>query len=160
MAFDAAFWATIALIVFLGVMVYLKVPGMITGSLDKQIKKIEEELEEAKRLRVEAQNLFASYETKRKAADKEAEEIIAAAREEADRLTSEAEVALEDMIARRTRAVEDKIAQAEAQALGEVRERSADLAIEAARVLLQKEISDKGDTMIDQSIKEVAAKLN
>jgi len=72
----------------------------------------------------------------------------------------EAETALKELIARRTKAVEDKIAQAEAQALAEVRSVSADVSIEAARVLLAKEMETKGDTLVTQSIKDVAAKLN
>ncbi len=83
-----------------------------------------------------------------------------AAREEAFRLTGEAKTALETMIARRTKAVEDKIAQAEAQAIADVRARSADVAIEAARVLLTKQMASKGDALVDQAIKDVAARLN
>ena len=160
MVFDAAFWATMALFVFVGVMLYLKVPKMITGALDGQIKKIEVELAEAERLRLEAKSLLAEYEGKRKAATVEAEGIVAAAREEAFRLTAEAKVTLETLITRRTKAVEDKIAQAEAQAVAEVRSRSADVAIEAARLLLTQQMAEKGDALVDQAITDVAAKLN
>jgi F-type H+-transporting ATPase subunit b len=158
--FDAAFWATIALLVFVGVVLYLKVPGMITRLLDSRIKAIETELAEAERLRLEAKFLLEEYESKRQAAASEAESIVAAAREEASRLTGEAKASLEALIARRTRAVEDKIAQAESQAVAEVRARSADVAVEAARVLLTRQMSSKGDALVDQAIKDVGAKLN
>ena len=160
MVFDAAFWATIALFVFIGVVIYLKVPGMITKGLDGRIKAIEGELAEAERLRLEAKFLLEEYESKRLAAASEAESIVAAAREEAFRLTAEAKTSLEALIARRTKAVEDKIAQAESQAIAEVRARSADVAVEAARVLLTKQMSTKGDALVDQAIKDVSAKLN
>ncbi len=96
MVFDAAFWATIALFVFLGGMLYLKVPAMITVALDGRIKKIEAELAEAERLRVEAKSLLEEYESKREAAKTEAEGIVTAAREEAFRLTAEAKTDARD----------------------------------------------------------------
>jgi len=158
--FDAAFWATIALLVFLGVIAYLKVPAMITKMLDARIKAIETELAEAERLRMEARMLLEEYEAKRQSAAKEAESIVTAAREEAFRLTAEAKASLETLITRRTKAVEDKIAQAESQAVAEVRSRSADVAIEAAQLLLAKRMATKGDALVDQAIKDVGSKLN
>lgn len=158
--FDAAFWATIALFLFIAVVVYLKVPGMIGKALDGRIKAIEGELAEAERLRLEAKFLLEEYESKRQAAASEAQSIVDAAREEAFRMTAEAKTSLETLIARRTKAVEDKIAQAEAQAVAEVRSRSADVAVEAARVLLTKQMGTKGGALVDQAIKDVGAKLN
>jgi F-type H+-transporting ATPase subunit b len=160
MTLDATFWATAALVVFIGLMLYLKVPKMITGQLDARIKKIEAELAEAERLRGEAKALLEEYQRKREDAEKEAEGIVAAAREEAFRLTAEAGTALETLIARRAKAVEEKIAQAEAQAVAEVRARSADLAIEAARVLLQRQMATQGDALVDRAIKDVGDRLN
>ena len=158
--FDAAFWATIALFVFIGVVLYFKLPAMITKALDGRIKAIEGELAEAERLRQEAKFLLEEYEAKRQAATTEAEGIVAAAREEAFRLTAEAKTSLETLITRRAKAVEEKIAQAESQAIAEVRARSADVAVEAARVLLTKQMSQKGGALIDAAIKDVGSKLN
>jgi F-type H+-transporting ATPase subunit b len=160
MILDATFWATIALFVFIGVVLYLKVPSMITKALDGRIKDIETELAEAERLRAEAKALLEDYQRRREEAEKEAEGIVAAAREDAFRLTAEAGTALETLIARRTRAVEEKIAQAEAQAVAEVRARSADLAVEAARVLLQKQMATQGDALVERAIKDVGERLN
>lgn len=160
MEINAEFWAIVSLFVFLGLLIYLKVPQMIGKTLDKRIGEIEKDLDEARRLREEAQALLAEYERKRKAAETEAQDIVAAARDDAERMTEEANASLEEMIARRTRAVEEKIAQAEAQALSEVRSRSVDVAAEAARILLAKQVEDKGNEMIDQAIKEVSARLN
>jgi F-type H+-transporting ATPase subunit b len=160
MALDATFWATAALVVFIALMIYLKVPAMITRALDGRIAKIEQDLAEAERLRAEAKALLEEFQRKREDAEKEAEGIIAAAREDAFRLTAEAGAALDTLITRRTKAVEDKISQAEAQAVAEVRARSADLAIEAARVLLTQQMANKGDALIEQAIKDVGAKLN
>ena len=156
----ASIWATIALVIFLGIVVYFGVPKLITKMLDDRIRKIEGELAEAERLRSEAKALLAEYEAKRENAEQEAEGIVASAREEAFRLTAEAKTSLETLIARRTRGVEDKIAQAEAQAVAEVRARSPDNAVEAPRVLLQQQMAEKGDAQVEQAIKDVAARLN
>ena len=158
--FDAAFVATVALAGFLALVLYLKVPGMITKSLDGRIAKIETDLAEADRLRAEAKALLESYAKKRAEAEKEAEDIVLAAREEAFRLTAEASASLETLVARRAKAVEDKIAQAEQQAVAEVRARAADIAVEAARTVLQGQMGSKGGAIVDRAIADVAAKLN
>ena len=160
MELDATWWAFIGLVVFLGIVVYLGVPKQITKVLDDKSKKISDDLDEAKRLREEAQGLLAEYERKRQAAEEEAQEIVEAAKAEATRLTEEAQASLEDLISRRTKAVEEKIAQAEAQAIADVRARSADIAVEAAKVVLTDKMADKGDALIDQAIKDVSASLN
>ncbi|KKB12314.1 ATP F0F1 synthase subunit B [Devosia geojensis] len=157
---DNSFFALVALIVFLGIAVYFGVPRIIGQMLDKRIKQISDELDEAKRLREEAAALLVEYEEKRVSAEKEAEEIVTAAKADAERMTAEAQTALEDMIARRTKAVEDKIAQAEAQAVAEVRSRSADLAIEAARVMLTDQVAKKGSKLVEDAIKDVGSRLN
>ena len=108
----------------------------------------------------EAQALLDSYASKRAEAEAEAQGIVAAAREEGDRLAKEATVALEALIGRRSKAVEAKIAQAEQQAIAEVRGRSADVAIEAARILLGRQMTEKGEALVSQAIQDVAAKLH
>lgn len=160
MEFDNSFWATVALIIFIALIIYLKVPGMISKILDGRIAQIEKELDDAKKLREDAQALLAEYERKRIAAENEAEEIITAAKDEAERMAVDAKKSIDELIIRRTKTVEEKIAQAEAQALGEVRSRSADVAVEAARTLLQDQMTDKGDEMIEAAIDEVGSRLN
>lgn len=156
----ATIWATISLVIFIGIVIYFGVPKMITKVLDTRIAKIEQDLAEAKRLREDAEALLVEYENKRIAAESEAESIVTAAKEDAKRIADEANVALTDLIARRTRAVEDKIAQAEAHAVGEVRARSADLAVEAARIVLNQQMDTKGSQLVSKAIEDVAAKLN
>ncbi|MHA6298391.1 F0F1 ATP synthase subunit B family protein [Devosia sp. CAU 1758] len=157
---DNSFFAMLALVIFLGLMVYFGVPKIIAKMLDSKIKQIETDIAEAKRLRNEAAALLVEYEQKRVAAEKEAESIVAAAKEEAERLTVEAQASLADLVARRTKAVEDKIAQAESQAVAEVRARSADIAIEAARVVLADQMSKQGGKVVDAAIADVSSKLN
>lgn len=156
----ATIWATIALVIFIGILIYFGIHKTIAKMLDDRIKKIETDLAEAEQLRKEAKALLDDYARRREEAVKEAQSIVDAAREEAFRLTAEAKDALEAMVARREKAVSDKIAQAEAQAVAEVRARSADLAVEAARVVLTRQMASKGAALVEQSIKDVAAKLN
>ena len=156
----ATLWALIALFIFLGIVVYLGVHKQIAGMLDDRIKKIESDLAEAEALRAEAKAMLEDYARRREEAEKEAEEIVTAAREEAFRLTAEAKESLDAMVARREKSVTHKIAQAEAQAVAEVRARSADLAVEAARVLLEKQVATKGGALVDQAIQDVGARLN
>ena len=156
----ATAWATIALIIFIGIAIYFGIPKMITKLLDERIGKIETDLSEAEALRAEAKALLEDYARRREEAEKEAEGIVSAAREEAFRLTADAKLSIEALIARREKSVTEKIAQAEAQAVAEVRAKSADLAIEAARVLLTKQMATKGDVLVEQAIKDVAARLN
>ncbi|MCF6325724.1 MAG: ATP F0F1 synthase subunit B [Devosiaceae bacterium] len=160
MELDNTFWTAVAFFVFFGLIVYLKVPKMVAGNLDAKIDKIQSNLDEAKKLREEAQALLAKYERKRKSAQSEAEDIIAAAEEEAVRISEEAKISLKEMIARRTKSVEEKIAQAESQAIAEVRSRSAEIAVEAAKSLLVDQMAEQGDVLIDAAIKDVGARLN
>ncbi|WP_150524450.1 F0F1 ATP synthase subunit B [Roseibium sediminis] len=158
---DATFWALIGLVLFIALIAYLKVPGKIGGALDKRADDIRDELEEARRLREEAQALLSDYQRKRHEAEEEAANIVAEATAEAERLTVETNKALEEMIARRTKAAEDKIAQAESQAVKEVRSKAADIAVRAAEDILSSKIKDKvADDILAKSIDQVKANLN
>src|SRR5690606_2305875 len=157
---DNSFYALVALVIFCGAAVFFGMPGIVGKMLDGQIQKIADELAEAKRLREEAAALLVEYEQKRVAAESEAEGIIAAAKEEATRLTADAQVSLADLISRRTQPLEDKIAQAESQAIAEVRARSADVAIEAARLVLTDEMSRNGGEVVNKAIADVGNRLN
>lgn len=159
--FDAPFWALVSLVIFFGIIVYLKVPGMLAGALDRRAQSIREELEQARRLREEAQALLADYQRRAREAEAEAEEIIDQAKREAAALSVEARKRTEEYVAGRTRLAEQKIAQAEAQALQEVRALSADVAVAAAeKILAARTKGDAGAELIDKAIGEVRAKLH
>ncbi|MGO4832916.1 F0F1 ATP synthase subunit B [Rhizobiaceae sp. 2RAB30] len=158
---DATFWAFIALVIFLGIVFYMKVPGMMGKSLDERANRIRNELDEARRLREDAQQLLAEYQRKRKEAEQEAGEIVAAAKREASNLVSEAQKKTEDYVARRTALAEQKIAQAERDAVSEVRSSAVDIAIEAARSVLGDKVDAKASAdLFKSSVQELKAKLN
>src|SRR5690242_5067908 len=109
----ATLWATIALIIFAAIITYLKVPAMIAKSLDERAAKIKNELAEAHRLRQEAQQLLSEYQKRRAEAEKEASDIVAAAKREADGLLEDAQKKSAEYVTRRTALAEQKIGQAE-----------------------------------------------
>ncbi|KRE18004.1 ATP F0F1 synthase subunit B [Bosea sp. Root381] len=155
------FWVAVSLVIFLAILAYFGVPKAIVAALDSRGEKVAQELAEARRLRTEAEKLLAEFETKRKAAESEAAEIVAAANEEAKRLAAEAEAKLNDFVARRTKAAEEKIAFAESQAEADVRAAAAEAATRAAEVILRGQVSGKtGDTLFAAGLNEVKAKLN
>lgn len=158
---DATFWALISLLIFLGIVLYVKVPSTIANALDDRADKIRNELEEARKLREEAQALLAEYQKKRKEAEKEAADIVDAAKREADMITTEAKQKTDEYVARRTALAEQKIAQAEADALSEVRGSAVDMALAAAtRIIGEKVSSDSAGDLFRKSLDEVKARMN
>jgi F-type H+-transporting ATPase subunit b len=158
---DATFWALVALIIFLAVVLYMKVPALIGKALDRRSNRIREELEEARKLREEAQQLLAEFQRKRKEAEKDAVDIVNAAKHEADLLLADAKQKTEDYVARRTALAEQKIGQAERDAVNEVRSSAVDIAVEAARTLLAGKVDSKVDgNLFKASLQEVKSKLN
>jgi len=155
------FWVLISFLMFIGLLVYYKVPGMVAGLLDKRAADIAAELDEARRLREEAQQLLASYQRKQREAMKEAEDIVAQAKVEAENLAKEIRANMEAQVERRTKLAEDKIAQAESQALSEVRATAAEVAIGAARkVIADKVTAAEDEKLVERSISELASKLH
>ncbi|WP_246206290.1 ATP F0F1 synthase subunit B [Propylenella binzhouense] len=150
-----------AFVVFLGILVYMKVPGKIAAWLDQRSERIRRDLEEARRLREEAQALLAEYQRRRQEAEEEAEAIVDQARREAEAIRVDAEQRMGEYIERRTRIVEQRIAQAEVQAVAEVRGRAVDVAAAAASsILAEKGAGDVGQRLVEQSIGQVRSNLN
>ncbi|MCF6234638.1 MAG: F0F1 ATP synthase subunit B [Rhodobacteraceae bacterium] len=155
------FVVLLAFLLFIGVLVYLKVPGLLGGLLDKRAEGIRAELDEARALREEAQTVLASYERKQKEVQAQAERIIASAREEAQLAAEQAKDDLKQSIARRLAAAVDQIASAEAAAVKEVRDQAISIAMAAAGQVLAKQMTEaKGNKMIEAAIGEVDAKLH
>ena len=167
--FSADFWklsntdfvVLIGFLIFIGILLYFKVPGMLMGMLDKRAEAIKAELDEAKSLREEAQSLLASFERKSAEVKDQAARIVAAAEEDAKAAAEQAKLDLEKSIARRLQAAEDQIASAEASALRSVRDRAVSVAVEAAGEILTKntDAARAGD-LFEEALKTVEAKLH
>jgi F-type H+-transporting ATPase subunit b len=159
--FEAEFWVAVAFVIFVAIAVYLGMPGMIARALDSRAERIKNEIDEARRLREEAQALLAEYRRKQQDAEKEAEAIVLEAKREGERMRTEAAAKVDEFVARRTKMAETKIAQAEAQALADVRAAAADAAVAAAERILSETAKGKvGDDLIARGIADLKAKLN
>lgn len=155
------FVVTIAFVLFIGLLVYLKVPGKIGELLDKRAAGIKSELDEARALREEAQTLLASFERQQKDVQEQANRIVAQAKAEATSASEQAREDLQKSIARRLQAAEDRIASAEAEAVREVRDRAIAIAIAAARDVIAKQMSAAdANKLIEDGISVVDAKLH
>jgi len=158
---SADFWVAVGFLGFVMLLGYIGVHRMIGDALDGRANKIAAELDEARRLREEAESLLASYKTKAAEAEEQAAKIVATAREEAEALAKEAAQRMEEYVARRTQQAEAKIAMAEAQATGEVRAAAADAAVRAAEDVLKSHATgDVAAELVAKGIAEAKARLN
>ena len=158
---QATLWVFLGLLAFFALIAFLKVPGKITAALDKRGDEIRTNIEEARKLREEAQALLAEYQRKHQAAEDEAKEIIDLAKREAAALAEEAKARMEDYVERRTKAVEQRISLAEGQALADVRASAIEVASRAAaQIVAAKAEGDTGDKLIDASIANLKDRLN
>jgi F-type H+-transporting ATPase subunit b len=146
-------WIALAMIVVLAILVWKRVPALIGKALDKKIAGIREQLDEAAKLRTEAEALKTEYEARSAQAGAEAATMLERARAEADSIVSKAEADAAALVERRTRMAEDKIAAAERAALDEVRSKAARAATAAAESLIREKLDAGADkTMVDATI--------
>jgi F-type H+-transporting ATPase subunit b len=151
----------IAFLLFIGILVYYKVPGMIGGMLDRRAEQIRSDLDEARQLREEAQQVLASYERKLREVKDQARRIVERATEEARAAAAQAERDIAAQVARRLAAAEEQIAAAESDALRNVRNRAAAVAVAAAAEVIAQQMSDvEAGRLIDVGIGEVEARLH
>lgn len=158
---DTSFWVLVAFVIVIGVFVRAGVHKMIVSGLDKRGRTIADEINEARKMREEAQELLAQYQRRQREAEGEAEAIIEQAKKDAQRMAVEARDKINEQMDRRAKAAEDKIARAEAQALSEVRGQTADLAIAAAREIIRERMDGGAQTAFaDKAIAGLRDKLN
>ena len=155
------FIVLLGFLVFIGVLVYFQVFRRVGELLDKRADGIRSDLDEARSLREEAQALLASYERKQREVEEQADRIVKNARAEAETAAEEAKAELARTVERRLAGAEEQIASAEAAAIAEVRERAIQVATQAAAAVIAERMDgQRADTLIDQSIETVGAKLH
>src|SRR5215469_16219452 len=154
------FWEWLGLLAVVAIFLRQRVPAFIASALDARAAAIAKELDQAKRLREEAETLLVNYREKAQHAQKEAETILSETRAEAERFKAEAQEQLKAQLERRARQAKERIAQAEANAIAEIRALAADAATAAAAKLIAARLGDqKAAALITQSINELPAKL-
>lgn len=155
------FIVLISFLAFVGVLLYFKVPAKVGALLDQRAVGIRRDLDEAKRLREEAQEIYASYERRQRDMASQAEQIVANAKREAEAQATKAKADLKASIERRLKAAEDQIASAETDAVRAVRDRAVQAAVAAASVLLAQQVAaGQRSAGIDDAIEDVARRLN
>lgn len=160
MLHDPAFWVAIALVVF-AALVFKPVSKMATKGLDERAEKIKAELDEAERLRNEAQDLLAQYQRKQRDAQREAEAIIEHAKAEAERLDRDGRARLKETLDRREKLALERISMAEQHAREAFRARAIDVAVLAAQKVLATELSAaQADGLIDNAIGGLSERLH
>ncbi len=157
---EAEFWVAVSFVIFV-LATFRPISRSMSSALDNRTDQIKQELDEAQRLREEAQATLADYKRKQRDAAKTAEDIMTAAAEEAEIMKKRAAEELERSIKRREEMAVARIAQAEQEAVAEVRNLAVDAAIAATGQLLQQQLADsKGEQIIDDAIKELPKRLN
>ena len=158
---EPEFWVAVGFVILMGVFAYIGVHRTVLTALDHRSERIKSELDDALRIKQEAASLLEEYKARRASAEREAQDIIAAAKADAERVASETKAKMEDFVARRTRTAENKIALAEAQALADVRAAAANAAVTAASSVLSLTVKGQvADDLLAKGIAEVRQKLN
>jgi F-type H+-transporting ATPase subunit b len=157
---DAHFWVGVAFAILLAVAFFAGAPAAILKLLDARAHAVQAQLDEAAKLREEAQQLLARIQTERADSERVSAEMLANAQAEAKRLEAEAKDKLAEQIKRRGELAERKIATAEAQAAADVKAAAADLAAQLAEQVLAARIAGaKSDPLIDRALDQMAGKL-
>lgn len=155
------FVVLVAFLIFVGILVYMKVPAKLTGMLDARAATIKAELDEARALREEAKSILATYERRQKEVQEQADRIVSAAKDEAMAAAAQAKEDLKASIARRLASATEQIASAEANAIRQVREQAVSVAVAAAGEVLSKQMTaDAASASIDEAIAQVEARLH
>jgi F-type H+-transporting ATPase subunit b len=149
---DSTGWVSVAALIVVLIFLWKKVPATVARMLDGRIAAIRDQLDEASRLRAEAEALRAEYEAKARSAHADAEAMRAHAHQESMEIVAKAKADAEALMDRRARMAEDKIAAAERTAIAEVRARAADAAAKAAGLL----IAERHDAAADRAMTDRA----
>lgn len=159
--FEAEFWVAVAFVILMGIFGYFGVHRTVLKALDNRRDRIQKELDDARRLKEEAAKLVEEYRARRASAEREAQDIVTSAKAEAERIAAEAKTKMEEFVARRTKTAESKIAQAETQAIADVRAAAAEAAVTAASSIMTQSVKGSvADDLITKGIQDVRSKLN
>ena len=160
MTIDATFWVAVSFFIFLGGLVYLKVPQKINTALNNQIDQMKKELDEAKKLKIEAKNLLSDYENKIDKSKKETQKIINLVEKNSEENIIEKTKKFHEIMESRKKGVEQKIIQMKANAVKDIRNISIKVSIETVENLIKNSINkDKLEKIYTQSLEETKIAL-
>jgi F-type H+-transporting ATPase subunit b len=151
----------IGFVIFIGILLYYRVPSRLAGLLDARAERIRADLDEARALREEAQSLLATYERRAREVQGQADEIVAAARAEAERAAESAKEDIRRSVDRRLRTAKEQIEAAENAAVREIKDRAVTVAVAAAAEVIRERMgAEQRDALIDSTIAQVETKLH
>ena len=158
--YEPEFWVAVSFFIFIGVLVYLGIHKKVASALDARALRISKELEEARRLREEAEKLLADYRRKLGDVVTEVDNIIALAAKQSETLAAETRQSLKEHVDRRTKLAEERIARAEIEAVRELRNDAVDVAIAAAQNLIAAKLTpDRAKKLVSESTKALKTLL-
>jgi len=160
MTIDATFWVAVSFFIFLGFLIYLKVPQKINNSLTDQINKMKKELDEAKKLKVEAKNLLSNYENKIDKSKKEVLEIINLAKRESEKTILEKTEKFHQAMENKNKNAEQKIVQMKENALKDIKNISVKISMDAVEHLIKNSIDkNKLEKLYTKSLEQAKTSL-
>tara|TARA_B100000029_G_C17493651_1_gene930031 strand:+ start:818 stop:1315 length:498 start_codon:yes stop_codon:yes gene_type:complete len=160
MTIDATFWVAISFFIFIGGIIYLKVPQKVNNSLMNQINEMKRELAEAEKLKIEAKNLLSNYESKVDKSKKETQDIINIAKKDSEKNILEKTQKFHLTIENKRKAAEQKIIQMKENAIKDIKNVSVKISIESVEHLIKKSIDkDKLEKIYIKSLEEAKTSL-
>ena len=160
MTFDATFWVTISFFIFLGILIYFKIPQKIKETLEQNILNIKNQLTEAEKLREDAKNILAEHEKKISNSKKEVKDMIDKANEDAEKNIIRTNEEFHKLMENRKKGAEDRITQLKNQAVKDIKNASVKIAIESVEKLIKNSLDkSKLDKIYTSSIEETKLAL-
>ena len=160
MIIDATFWVAVSFFMFVGGLIYLKIPQKINNSITIQINKIKKDIEEAEKLKVEAKNLLSDYENKIDKSKKEAQNIINVAKKDSEKNILDKTKKFHELLDERKKNAEQKIIQMKQSALKDIKDISVKVSIETVEHLIKNSIDkNKIEKIYTESLDQVKASL-
>ena len=160
MTFDATFWVTISFFIFLGILVYFKIPQKVKKTLDQNILNIKDQIDEAERLKEDAKNILTEHEKKISNSKKEVEEMINKANEEAEKNVLKVNEEFHKLMDNRKKNAEERIKQIKNQAEKDIKNASVKIAIESVEKLIKNSLDkSKLDKIYNSSVEETKLAL-
>ena len=160
MTIDATFWVAVSFFIFLGVLIYFKIPQKITTILDENISTIKTEIDDAELLKEESKNILSEYEKKISNAKTEVKQMVDAATDNSDRNVLKTNEEFHVQMENRKKNTEDRIKQMKNQALKDIKNASVKISIQAVEVLLKNSLDkNKLNKIFTTSVEETKLAL-
>ena len=160
MILDATFWVTVSFFIFLGILVYFKIPQKIKNLLDQNILTIKNQINEAEELKEDAKNILIEHEKKISNSKKEVQNMIDKANEEAEKNVIRTNQEFYKVMENRKKNTEEKIKQLKNQATKDIKNASVKIALESVEKLIKNSLDkSKLDKIYSSSIEETKLAL-